>query len=53
MELTEQEAAAIRWHMGAYRDHDCYNEMNRAFERYALALFLHLADMAATYWWES
>lgn len=53
MELTEQEAAAIRWHMGAYRDHDCYSEMNRAFERYALALFLHLADMAATYWWES
>lgn len=53
MELTDQEAAAIRWHMGAYRDHDCYNEMGRAFERYALALFLHLADMTATYWWES
>ena len=53
MELTDQEAAAIRWHMGAYRDHDCYNEMGRAFERYALALFLHLADMTAMYWWES
>lgn len=53
MELTDQEAAAIRWHMGAYRDHDCYNEMGKAFERYALALFLHLADMVATYWWES
>lgn len=53
MELTDQEAAAIRWHMGAYRDHDCYNEMGKAFERYALALFLHLADMTATYWWES
>lgn len=53
MELTDQEAAAIRWHMGAYRDHDCYNEMGRAFERYELALFLHLADMTATYWWES
>lgn len=48
MELTDQEAAAIRWHMGAYRDHDCYNEMGRAFERYALALFLHLADMTAS-----
>lgn len=53
MELTDQEAAAIRWHMGAYRDHDCYNEMGKAFERYALALFLHLADMTAMYWWES
>ena len=39
--------------MRAYRDHDYYNEMGRAFERYALALFLHLADMTATYWWES
>ena len=50
MELTDQEAAAIRWHMGAYRDRECFNEMSRAFDRYPLALFLHLADMTAAHW---
>ena len=50
MELTDQEAAAIRWHMGAYRDRECFNEMGRAFDRYPLALFLHLADMTAAHW---
>lgn len=30
-----------------------FNAELGAFERYALALFLHLADMTAMYWWES
>lgn len=40
MELTDQEAAAIRWHMGAYRDHDCYNEMGKAYTRTTLWFYI-------------
>lgn len=48
LELTEEEAAAIRWHMGAYCDRDQTKTTSKAYERYPLALFLHLADMIAS-----
>lgn len=50
--LTDEEAAAIRWHMGAYRDHDELGTMGRAFDRWPLALFLHTADMVAAHYIE-
>lgn len=51
IKLTDEEAAAIRWHMGgfdsAFRGGD--RGLNIAFEKYPLAVLLHLADMKATY----
>lgn len=51
IKLTDEEAAAIRWHMGgfdsAFRGGDL--GLNIAFEKYPLAVLLHLADMKATY----
>lgn len=51
IKVTDEEAAAIRWHMGgfdsAFRGGD--RGLNIAFEKYPLAVLLHLADMKATY----
>lgn len=52
LELTDEEAAAIRWHMGAYADRGQTATLGRAFDRYPLALFLHLADMIAAHYME-
>lgn len=49
LRLTDEEAAAIRWHMGPYRDRDAMRELSEAFQRYPLAAILHSADMIATY----
>lgn len=51
IQLTDVEAQAILWHMGAY---DLSNYMNlnglgRAFEKNTLCFALHQADMMATY----
>ena len=50
MDLTDEEALAIRWHMGAYDE--AYRGGSRALreaqERCALVLALHQADMRAT-----
>ena len=48
-ERCHEAAAAIRWHMGPYRDRDAVREMSEAFQRFPLAAILHNADMAATY----
>ena len=51
IKLSDEEAAAIRWHMGAFdnafRGGD--RGLNAAYEKYPLAVMLHLADMRATY----
>lgn len=51
IELSDEEAAAIRWHMGAFdnafRGGD--RGLNAAYEKYPLAVLLHMADMRATY----
>lgn len=49
IDLTEEEIAAIRWHMGAYESKDNYMYLNKVFEKYSLALYLHIADLKATY----
>ena len=50
MELTDDEALAIRWHMGAYDDafRGGSRTLNAAMERTPLVLELHYADMIAT-----
>lgn len=52
LKLSDHEAAAIRWHMGAYHDFDQRRTLEQAFEKYPLALFLHLADMIASQYCE-
>lgn len=49
LRLTEEEAVAIRWHMGAFNDHDNLRDLDAAFDRYPLAVWLHLADMAESH----
>lgn len=51
MKLTREEAMAIRWHMGAFDDSVKGGSyaMGGAFEKFPLALLLHIADMQATY----
>lgn len=49
--LTREEAMAIRWHMGGFDDSvkgGSYS-MSDAFEKYPLAVQLHIADLQATY----
>lgn len=48
MRLTDEEALAIRWHMGAYRDKNA-GDMDTAFDTSSMALILHLADMLASH----
>lgn len=53
LKLTNEEAAAIRWHMGAYNDHDKNYTLGAAFDKYPLALYLHMADMIAAHYIEA
>lgn len=51
MKLSREESMAIRWHMG-FTDNDFRGggqNVGKAFEKYPLALLLHLADLQATY----
>lgn len=50
MELTDEEALAIRWHMGAYDDafRGGSKALNIAMEQTPLVFALHTADMIAT-----
>lgn len=47
--LTDEEAVAIRFHMGAYESKEIWNSLGNAFEKFPLALALHEADMEATH----
>ena len=48
MDLTEDEAVAIRYHMGPWRDGE-KQDAGKAFERFPLAFWLHMADSMATF----
>lgn len=52
VQLTDEEALAIRWHMGAYDNavKGGSRDMNEALSKSALALAIQQADMRATYW---
>jgi len=47
--LTTEEAMAIRFHMGAYEGEKIWQTLSSAFGEFPLALYLHIADMKATY----
>ena len=51
MKLKVEEAVAIRWHMGGFDDavRGGSFAMSGAFEKYPLAVKLHIADLEATY----
>lgn len=48
MRLKIDEAMAIRWHMGGFEDAAGYS-MSLAYEKFPLAVKLHLADLESTY----
>lgn len=48
IELTDEEVACIRWHMGAYDEKENWNILGRAIEQYSNVLYTHTADMIAT-----
>lgn len=48
-DLTDEEIACIRWHMGAYEtDTALWNYYDRAIEKYPNVLYTHTADMIAS-----
>lgn len=51
MRLKTEEAVAIRWHMGGFDDSVRAGSfaLANAYEKYPLAVKLHLADLEATY----
>lgn len=48
MRLKIEEAMAIRWHMGGFEDNNGHT-ISLAYDRYPLAVKLHLADLESTY----
>ncbi len=55
MKLKNDEAVAIRWHMGGFDDSAKAGSFSiaGAFEKYPIAVKLHLSDLEATYLHES
>ena len=51
MKLTAEEAMAINWHMGGFdeRVKGGSYALSEALAKYKLALFIHIADLQATY----
>lgn len=51
LRLTTSEAMAIRWHMGAFDDAVKGGSfaLSMAFEKYPIAVKLHMADLESTY----
>ena len=55
IKLTDEEAQAIYWHMGAYdlSQYSTVGNLSESFAKNTLAFALHRADMMATYVWEN
>ena len=51
LRLKTSEAMAIRWHMGGFDDADRGGSfaISQAYEKYPIAVKLHLADLESTY----
>ena len=49
MKLSAEEAMAIRWHMGGFEPKESYGTMSEAYGQFPLAVYLHMADLMATY----
>ncbi len=52
MNLTDEEVACIRWHMGAFDDRNNWKYYNEAVSRWPNILYTHTADMMAAKVWE-
>lgn len=48
MDLTEEEASAIRWHMGAFGNEEQSWPMTNAIKKYPIIWAIHNADMEAS-----
>lgn len=48
MRLKTAEAMAIRWHMGGFEDSNGFS-VSKAYEKYPIAVKLHLSDLESTY----
>jgi hypothetical protein len=49
IQLTEEEVACIRYHMGAFTNKEEWNDYTRAIHKYSNVLWTHHADMLATH----
>lgn len=49
IDLTDEEIAAIRWHMGAFEPKENHSMISKVFSKYPLALMLHISDLKSTY----
>ncbi|NBI18542.1 hypothetical protein D1841_13315 [Neglecta sp. X4] len=49
MQLTEEEVACIRWHMGAFDDQEQWSHYTAAICRFPNVLWTHHADMIASH----
>ena len=49
IKLSKEELYAIRWHMGGYEPKENYVYISKAYEKYPLAVYTHMADLMATY----
>lgn len=47
--LSLEEAMAIRWHMGAYEGQSVWSTLGKAYEEFNLAMYLHFSDMKSNY----
>lgn len=52
MQLTDEEVACIRWHMGAFDKKENWKYYNEAVKRWPNVLYTHTADMLASKVWE-
>lgn len=48
LELTEEEQACIRWHMGAYEGKHSWDKYDAAIRKFPNVLWTHTADMFAS-----
>ena len=49
IKLTKEELYAIRWHMGGFEPKENHGYLSKAYEKYPLAVYTHMADIMATY----
>lgn len=49
MNLTDEEAMAINWHMGGFDERSSGYDLSNAFNMNRLAVELHIADLRATF----
>jgi HD superfamily phosphohydrolase YqeK len=47
VDLTDEEMACIRWHMGAFDDKENWDKYGKSIEKYPNVLWTHTADMMA------